>query len=121
MVDEIALPAFGLVGHAFLMDLLVLRRQRRLLRRPKPLRRIELDALPSEGRVDRVPLTFPVGVFRPIGGLCVANVAVSVTASANTPVELAPIIDLASLLSAFFLTRRTLTQYEDTSSIAGRI
>jgi hypothetical protein len=73
MVDEIALPAFGLVGHAFLMDLLVLRRQRRLLRRAKPLGWIELDALASEGRVDRIPLTFPVGVFRPIGRLCVAD------------------------------------------------
>jgi hypothetical protein len=73
MVDEIALPALGLVGHAFLVDLLILRRQRRLLRRPEGLGRIELYALASETRVDRIPLTFPVGVFCPVSGLCAAT------------------------------------------------
>jgi hypothetical protein len=69
MVDEITLPALGLVGHAFLVDFLVFRGQRRLLRRAKSLGRIEFYALAPETRVDRVPLTFPVGVFR-VGGLC---------------------------------------------------
>jgi len=64
MVDEIALPAFGLIGHAFLVDLLVLRSERRLLRRPEGLVGVELYALTPEARVDRVPLAFPVRVFR---------------------------------------------------------
>ena len=73
MVDEIALPAFGLVGHAFLVDLLIFRSERRLLRRSERLVGVELNALAAEARVDRVPLAFPVGVFRLAGGLRAAD------------------------------------------------
>jgi hypothetical protein len=69
VIEEVALPALGLVGHAFLVDLLVFRRQRRLLRRPERLVRIELHPLAAQPRIDGVPLAFPIGVFRLVGGL----------------------------------------------------
>ena len=69
MIDEIALSALGLVGHALLVDLLILRRQRGLLRWSEGLGRIELHGLAAEPRIDVVPLAFPVGIFRLIGRL----------------------------------------------------
>ena len=39
MVEEVALAALGLVGHAFLVDLLIFRSERRLLRRPEGMDR----------------------------------------------------------------------------------
>jgi hypothetical protein len=73
MIDEIALPAFGLVGHALLVDLLIFRGQRRLLCRPEGLVGVELHALAAETGVVRVPLAFPVGIFRLVGGLRTAD------------------------------------------------
>src|SRR5262249_19046941 len=64
-----ALPALGLVGKALLQDLLIFRRQRRLLPAPPGLGLIERSLAAEPPYDEPRPCPFPVGIVRRIGRL----------------------------------------------------
>src|SRR5882757_7043154 len=63
MIQEQALTALGYLGQVVLMDLLVFRRQRRLLTLAERLARIEPQLLAWHPRDGGAPLAFPVWVL----------------------------------------------------------